>query len=191
MPPAIELFVFLGLTASGKSTLAQAFAAARGLACYNSDRLRKELAGVEVTRSCPEELNQGLYSPAFTRRTYAEMRARAEEELAAQRSVVLDGSYQSEPERELLQELARRHGAQIRFIRCFCSRAETKRRLALRAQDPAAVSDGRWEIYERQLAQAFEPAGWEANQLLALDTSAPVEELLITLDIELRRCRHV
>lgn len=187
MPAGNELFVFFGLTASGKSTLAAAFAARRGLAYYNSDRLRKELAGVAVTQSCPDGPDQGLYSPAFTRRTYDALLAKAELELTAHRSLVLDGSYQQKAERRLVQQLASRQGARVVFILCHCSAMETKRRLALRAQDPNAVSDGRWEIYERQLASWSPPAELSDQELVTIETSATVEELLTTLDLALRR----
>lgn len=187
MPAASELFVFFGLTASGKSTLAAAFAARRRLAYYNSDRLRKELAGVAPTHSCPDGLHQGLYSPEFTRRTYDALLAKAEQELRAQRSLVLDGSYQAAGERRLVRALACRFAARVVFIYCHCPAAETKRRLAQRAQDPTAVSDGRLEIYERQVATWLPPTELADHELLTIDTSASVEELLSTLDLALRR----
>lgn len=190
MPAGSELFVFFGLTASGKSTLAEAFAARRGIAYYNSDRLRKELAGLAATAACPDGLDQGLYAPEFTRRTYDALLRKAELELGGGRSLVLDGSYQSAAERQLVRELARRHGARVIFIRCYCPEEETARRLALRAEDPHAVSDGRWEVYQRQVAAARPPAELAASELFAIDTSASVEELLTTLEVELRRnCR--
>jgi predicted kinase len=73
------------------------------------------------------------------------------------------------------------------FISCSCSEAETKRRLAIRAEDPTAVSDGRWEVYQRQLASAASPTELGAHELVTIDTSAPVEELLAILEVELRR----
>ena len=42
------ILVFFGMTASGKSTLAQACADRYGAPYYNTDRIRKELAGLEA-----------------------------------------------------------------------------------------------------------------------------------------------
>ena len=41
-----RIFVFFGLIASGKSTLAEHFAKRYHLPYYNTDRVRKELAGI-------------------------------------------------------------------------------------------------------------------------------------------------
>ena len=173
-----ELVVFFGLIASGKSTLAENFAARENMEYWNTDRVRKELAGIEATRRRLEAPDQGIYSPAFTERTYAAMLARATDALNRGKGVVLDGSYSRRRDRDAVLACGRRGQAPVRFILCSCSDNEVKRRLAMRARDPLAVSDGRWEIYLRQ-KESFEPPDELApEQLLLLNTEKEPAVLL-------------
>ena len=173
-----DLLVFFGLIASGKSTLAEMFAESENMEYLNTDRVRKELAGIEATRRRPEDLGRGIYSPAFTERTYAAMLARAADSLGQGRGVVLDGSYSRRRDRSAVLACGRQEKAPVRFILCFCSDIEVKRRLAMRARDPLAVSDGRWEIYLRQKESFESPDELAPNQLLYLNTEADPAFLL-------------
>ncbi len=178
MPRPAELFVFMGLIASGKSTLAAAWARRIGARYFNSDRERKALAGLSPTAPRAESFQAGIYSPEFSRRTYERLYLMAQTELEAKRDVVLDGSYTAEDERRRLRDLTAAQGAVIRFILCRCPDNIVRERLELRAQDPEAVSDGRWEIYLRQKECFSLPAELEAHELITLDTNAPVTTLL-------------
>jgi len=142
--------VFFGMIASGKSTLAERFARSHDLLYLNTDRVRKELAGLAPTERRPDGIDQGIYTADFTRRTYAAMLARAAESLAAGRGVVLDGSYSRRQERDAVRECAARAGVPVSFILCTCDDETVAERLAQRARDQEAVSDGRWEIYQYQ-----------------------------------------
>ena len=172
----------MGLIASGKSTLAELFASACGLPCYNTDRVRKELAGLAANERRPDELGQGIYTPEFTAKTYQAMLDRARLDLqAGSEGVVLDGSYSRRADRKQVMQLAGEENADTLFILCTCRDSEVKRRLQLRAEDPTAVSDGRWDIFVRQ-KESFEfPDELRADQLLQLDTEAEPEQLLVML----------
>ncbi|WP_457573436.1 AAA family ATPase [Desulfolithobacter sp.] len=178
-----KIYVFFGLIASGKSTLARAWAEQHGFLYLNTDRVRKELAGLQPTERRPDGLGQGIYTPEFTRRTYDAMLARADEALRrGAGGVVLDGSYSNRGERDRVRELARRHGAELLFVLCYCSEEEVARRLALRARDPEAVSDGRWEIYLKQKEFFSMPGELAPGELLRLDTEADITTLLTRLE---------
>ncbi len=173
-----DLVVFFGLIASGKSTLAEMFAENENMEYLNTDRVRKELAGIAATRHRPEDFGQGIYSPEFTERTYAAMLARAADSLGQGRGVVLDGSYSRRRDRAAVLACGRHENVSVHFILCSCSDIEVKRRLAMRARDPLAVSDGRWEIYLQQ-KEGFEPPDELApEQLLHLNTEAEPDFLL-------------
>ena len=90
----------------------------------------------------------------------------------------MDGSYSREACRSEVRQLAERLGARPLFVLCSCAEEETKRRLELRAKDPNAVSDGRWEIFVRQRESFAQPDELPPELLLRLDTEAKVEELL-------------
>ncbi len=183
---APRIFVFFGMIASGKSTLGRAFADRHGFSYHNTDRVRKELAGISATTRCAEGVGEGIYSPAFTARTYQALLERAESDLESGRpGVVLDGSYGRRADRARVLELAARLGVDVVFILCTCSDAEVRRRLALRARDPEAVSDGRWEIYLAQKEHFEDPGELRPEQLVRIDTGAPPDELLERLEREL------
>ena len=72
-----EVFVFFGMIATGKSTIAQAWSWQEQLRCYNSDWVRKELAGVDPTSPHHELMEQGIYTKEFSIKTYATLHERA------------------------------------------------------------------------------------------------------------------
>jgi predicted kinase len=182
------IYIFFGLIASGKSTLAELFAAAHHFPYYNTDRVRKELAGLAANERRLDELGQGLYTPEFTEKTYQEMLERTEQDLQqGADGVVLDGSYSRRIDRRKVEDLADLKGVDVFFILCTCSDKEVKRRLDLRAKDPAAVSDGRWEIFVKQKEKFELPDELAPEQLLQLDTEAEPKQLLTLLE---RSCKN-
>lgn len=180
---AATIYVFFGLIATGKSTLAQAWAERHGMAYANSDVVRKELAGLAPTASQKEGVDQGIYTREFSRKTYDALLAHAEAAIRQGRGVILDASYQSREERGKVVALAQQLAVAVRFVLCDCRDDVKKTRLALRAQDPDAVSDGRWEIYLQQKARFEAPTELAAEQLVNLDTDLPIESALAQLDI--------
>jgi predicted kinase len=191
MPGGPEVWVFFGLIASGKSYLAEAWAARHGWLHLNSDRIRKELAGAAAASGRGETADQGIYTPEFSRRTYDELLTRAGAALTAGRSVLLDASYQSRAERDRVRSWAAGLGVVVNFVQCICPEEEVKRRLSLRAADPTAASDGRWEILQVQKSRFEPPAELAAAQLLTLTTDRPVGVLLAELDKIFEVTNHV
>ena len=179
------LYVFLGMIATGKSTLAMAWAKHKQLQYYNSDRVRKELAGIRPTESRRSTVDTGIYTGEFTQKTYQALLEKAETVLRQGDSVVLDASYQLERDRQDVRVLAKNLDSRVCFILCQCSEDEMKRRMSLREQDSAAVSDGRWEIYLKQKQRFEPPVELAASELLTIDTRAPLAKLLEELDKKL------
>ena len=188
--PAIELkkktsavlYVFFGMIATGKSTLASAWARHKHLQYYNSDLVRKELAGINPAKSQRDTIDTGIYTKEFSQKTYKALLGKAETQLQQGDSVILDASYQYASDRQNVRDLAKNLHCQVYFIFCQCSEIEMKLRMSKREQDPAAVSDGRWEIYLKQ-KQRFEPPDELADsELITIDTQAPLENLLEELE---------
>ncbi|MDK9706745.1 MAG: AAA family ATPase [Desulforhopalus sp.] len=186
-----RVVVFFGLVASGKSFVAKAWAHKHQFPYYNTDVVRKGLAGIRATDARPEARDEGIYSKAFSRLTYDALVDLALHDLAdpAVSWVVLDGSYHARAERDRVR--ARFDGlARVVFILCSCGEDVTKTRLAKRAADPAAVSDGRWEIYLQQKENFEEPEELPSWQLNRLDTNKEVDSLLTFLDCLLLQGRN-
>jgi len=177
-----RIYVFFGMVASGKSTLAQSFADRYDMPYYNTDRVRKELAGLTPTSRRPDGINRGIYTSAFSRHTYQVMQDRARKDLQeGQRGVVLDGSYHSRQERDKVRLMADDLGVNWVFIQCVCHDDEVRRRLAKRSRDPESVSDGRWEVYQSQKKTFESPDELPPAGLVVLHTEREVDVLLQSL----------
>lgn len=172
------VYVFFGMIATGKTVLSEAWATHKKLPCFNSDRVRKELAGITPAAKRREGVDTGIYTKEFSRKTYEAMLAKAAAELQAGKSVVLDASYQYANDRYEISMLAKDKGARVYFIFCQCPEAEMKRRMELREQDASAVSDGRWEIYRKQKERFEPPDEIPAANLVIINTNGPVTDLL-------------
>lgn len=172
------VYVFFGMIATGKSTLSQAWSRHKHLPCYNSDWVRKELAGIKPTDPRRESADSGIYTREFSQKTYTALLDKAKEKLNLGNSVIIDASYQYAHDRQEIRKLANELKCQVYFILCQCSEAEMKRRMKLREKDPAAVSDGRWEIYLKQKKRFEFPDELSNSELIILDTAAPIEKLL-------------
>lgn len=187
--PLPDLYIFFGLIATGKSTVAQAWAGRNNLAYYNSDVVRKELAGLSPQTPQRDASDQGIYTGEFTARTYAALLESAEKDISQGRGVVLDASYQRKTDRDQVRMLAQRLGVRLYCILCVCPEEEMKRRMSQRALDPLAVSDGRWEIYLKQKERFEAPDELGPDQLIILSTDLPVDAVLDQLSSRMKSIR--
>ena len=169
---APKLVLCGGLVGTGKSTIARYVAADAGMAVVSSDVVRKRLAGVPATERHFEAFGTGFYAPEFSQRTYGELLRLARQYLEEGHSVVLDASFGRRSEREVAAALARETGAEFWAVECVSTEQDIKNRLERRVRRGGGVSDGRWEIYQRQ-KPAFEPLSEVAeDHHVVADTSA-------------------
>ena len=183
MVAAGRVLVFFGMIATGKSYLAAAWARQHGCGYYNSDRVRKEIAGLVPESRQGAAVDQGIYSQDFSRKTYDQLLVLAEQDLGATPGacVVLDGSYQARCERQRVQErLAGK--ARVFFVQCICSEVVMRERMEQRQHDPQAVSDGRWEVYLQQKTRFEVPLEIGPEQLITINTHQTLDALLVVLD---------
>ena len=161
------LVVVCGLSGSGKSTLAAALATRTGFAHVNSDRTRKQLAGVAPTT----RPGAALYSPARSAQTYAAMYATAAAALASGRGAILDGTFQRRVDRDAARAVAAQAGVPVLFVECRATDAEIRRRLAARTARDDDASDADWAVYLRQRAR-YEAFGRdETDRIIVRDPS--------------------
>ncbi len=179
------IYVFFGMIATGKSTISQAWSWHKQLRCYNSDWVRKELAGMNPIESQRESVDSGIYTKDFSLKTYKTLLERAGARLKQGDSVIVDGSYQYADDRQDVRKLAKSLNCQIYFILCQCPEPEMKRRMDLREKDLTIVSDGRWEIYLKQKKRFEPPDELSTSELVIIDTQASLEELLEELEEKL------
>lgn len=173
-----RLIIIFGLIASGKTTLAKALGHSQGWAVYHSDAVRKALVGIPPTQRVEVPYGQGMYAPDISGQTYQEMFRQAGEHLGTGTSVILEGSFMRAADRRQAMDLAQHHQAEVFFILCTCSAEETLRRLARRAVNSQAISNGRQEILMSQQSR-FEPiTDLQEVPVLILDTDRPLEAIV-------------
>jgi uncharacterized protein len=172
-PDAPVVLVVGGLVGTGKSTLAEALARARGTPVVSSDHTRKHLGGVAPERRAPA----ALYAPAFSQRTHREMLRRAEQVLLAGRDVVLDATFRSVDERRGARELAAAHGARFLFLEATCDGATLRDRLAARA-NARSESDADQAVLDRIRGEFTPVTELPEAEHLIVDTRAPVDAVV-------------
>ena len=172
------LLITCGLMGTGKSTIAQALSEALGWPRLSSDALRKELASLSPREHRYEKFQQGLYSPAFSRKTYEALFERARNILDRGFSLIIDASFKKQRDRREAWLLAHQAGADFLLIECQVPEGEAQRRLALRLSDPNEPSDGRWELFgaQREVFEKVEEIGPDFH--LTLRTEGSVEDCL-------------
>src|SRR5262249_419298 len=106
--PRSSLLVVCGRVGTGKSTVAQLLSDHSGFTVFNSDVVRKRLAGLLPTARAGADYQGGIYTADFTRRTYATLLIHAEEKLRAGRGVIVDATCKQREDRQAFLELANR-----------------------------------------------------------------------------------
>jgi aminoglycoside phosphotransferase family enzyme/predicted kinase len=139
-----------GLPGSGKTTLARALAERAGFTVIRTDLVRKELAARAGEPPVAPGFEQGIYSPEWTDRTYAECLRRAETLGFEGRRVVIDASFRDEPKRQLFLNAAIRWGLPVILLLCRAEPDLIRDRLAARRDD---ASDADWAIYQKTTAR--------------------------------------
>ena len=170
------LFITCGTTGCGKSSLAQQVGFELGIQIFNSDSIRKQLAGLTPETPVLAQYRQGLYAEGMNRVTYQELLRLAEGELAAGRSVLIDAGFRSAAERAACRRLASSYSAELVILLVTCNAEEQARRLSARSADGHSISDGRLELLEQQERDFEYPCPAE-GRLITISTAAPPQEL--------------
>lgn len=172
------LLVLCGLMGTGKSTIARSLSESLGWELLRSDALRKELAQISPSEHRYEKFHQGIYSLDFSLKVYRAIFRRASDFLHSGRSVILDGSFKKERDRQEALAVAWKGNADFLLIECQCAEGEIQRRMTLRAKEDSDPSDGRWEIFEEQKKEYEKVVGIPPALYLPLNTELPPEECL-------------
>ena len=162
-----RLVIVGGRPGAGKSTVAGRLADELGGVLVQSDRIRKEMAGISPETSAAAGWQEGIYSTAGTEHTYREMLRRAELLLARGETVVLDASWRRAAHREQARVVAA--GTSSRMVELLCrvpdELADTRIRRRARTSH---LSDATAEIAATMVRKS-DP--WPEAEIV--DTTAP------------------
>ena len=163
------------------------------------------LSDVDPARPQPDAFGQGLYSQAWTARTYRALLSEASGALADGRSVLLDASFLRRADRLAAARLAAAHGASLYFVECVCPPGVALKRLAQRwkqrtegskqlSEEALRASDGRPELYDAQSAvweawdSGAEPHTQHLEMTTTLSLAVNVEQVLDALQMPRFAC---
>jgi predicted kinase len=140
-----------------------------GAVLLRSDRVRKELAGLDPRRSAAAPFGTGLYASEVTSHTYDALLEHATVLLAAGETVVLDATWSTVDARENARRAAAGVCSRAVELRCTAPPDVVADRVAARpgTGDP---SDADGEV-ARRLAAAYAP--WP--EAVPIDTCEPLE----------------
>jgi aminoglycoside phosphotransferase family enzyme/predicted kinase len=167
------LWIFCGLPATGKSTLAREVAEALELPLFRSDAVRKERLGLAAQQEMVAPFGKGIYRPEISALVYGQLLALAQEQLKSGHSVVLDATYARRRWRQEARQLAEDVDVNLLYVECYCSEATMHQRLAQRQVAPS-VSDARPEHLSDFLDRFEALAEVSEDSLVRVDTDKPV-----------------
>jgi uncharacterized protein len=169
-------WIFFGLPAGGKSTLADQAADALRIPVFRSDTIRKK----DGLQSGPEVVayNAGQYRFPLRNRVYGRLLALAQETLDKGQSVILDATFSRARWRQAARQLASDKDVNLIFVECGCSMESLVSRLKAR-ENVSGESDARLDHLPDLIAD-FEPFGPEdPNTHVKADTERPLNLLLV------------
>ncbi|WP_284013063.1 AAA family ATPase [Halobaculum litoreum] len=158
MSDTARLVVVCGLPGAGKTTVAEAAAERLGATLVRTDVVRKELVA------------EPTYSSRESQRTYDEVFRRAATRLAAEDSVVLDGTFRRAARRDRARTVAVDAGVPFTLLRVTCDEATAKARIRAREDDE---SDADVAVYDL-LCEEFEPV----DDPIVVDNSGDLDATL-------------
>lgn len=159
-----------GLPGVGKSSLAGALATAGGFTWIRADVVRKALAGREALERGEDQVDGGIYSPRWNRRTYDACAEAARAAILDGGRAIVDATFRRKSERRRFYQLAVELGVECRVILCEADETVVRERLEARQDDP---SDANWAIYQHAREQFELPD--EREPVDRLDTSGAIE----------------
>ena len=139
-----------------------------------SDAVRKQLAGLEADAPASAGPGEGIYSAAWTERTYAVCLERARARLLEGERVVVDANFKFDAQRRPFVELARALGVPLRILVCKADDKAVRKRLSLRSGD---ASDADVGVYLRARSEWQPLAPAHAALADEVDTTGPREEV--------------
>ncbi|MGX4770405.1 bifunctional aminoglycoside phosphotransferase/ATP-binding protein [Bradyrhizobium guangdongense] len=156
-PPAPRLIAVGGLSGTGKTVLAAALAPTvapqPGAVVLRSDVIRKQMFGVADT----DRLPPSAYTPELAERVYATLAERAHHVLAQGHSVIIDGVFARDVEREAIAALARDCNVPLTGLFLVADLATRQARIGSRRGD---ASDATQEVAALQERYKIGHVGW-------------------------------
>lgn len=168
--PERFLIVTRGYSGSGKSHAALHLSETLGAIRIRSDVERKRLFGLGPKESSRGALDQGIYTPEATERTYQHLTNLTRQILQAGQAAIVDSAALRQKEREQLMNVAEENGVPVMILDCDAPEQVLRERLKRRTAGGNSVSEADESVLEKQLQVAEPLSDQEKRQALRIDT---------------------
>jgi uncharacterized protein len=145
------LFIMHGVSGSGKSCMSENLGSQLGAVRIRSDIERKRLGGI-ATSFDTGGLDQGLYTPALSHRTYARLLECAENCLEGGFDTIVDAAFLHSADRRLFADLPAAGAFHFVILACEADLTVLSQRIEQRAQERVDASDADLMVLHEQLA---------------------------------------
>jgi len=171
--------VFMGLSGSGKSTIARHFA--RDSIILRSDEIRKETSGINTDQHAYGDVGEGIYNPELTRQIYCTLLEKAISNAREGRKVIVDATYLKSNQRKHFHDTCISRGLNPFFVHCFASEDTLRDRIRKRVAEGSDISDAHLGVLEHQLKHLEEPDELPSFRVLRINTEDAIDNIVNAL----------
>jgi aminoglycoside phosphotransferase family enzyme/predicted kinase len=168
-----SMLLTCGFSGSGKTWLSRALATELRALHLRSDIERKRLAGLGPLDDSRSPLDEGIYTPEYTSRTYERLLDCAEDILSGGDDVIIDAAFLKREERNRMLALANRLGVRAVILHCVAPMRVLRDRVNSRSQAGTDASEAGVATLLRQPEFWDDLGEAEFARTITVDTSAP------------------
>ncbi|MDP2266296.1 MAG: AAA family ATPase, partial [Thiobacillus sp.] len=147
----LRLDITHGLSGSGKTTITRTLMQIPGAIRLRSDVERKRLAGLDALAQSNSGVGQSLYAADATRHTYAHLAQLAGGLLDAGWPVIVDATFSTRWQRDLLREQAQLHGVPFHILDFQVPVATLRERIVKRKLSGRDASEASLDVLQHQI----------------------------------------
>jgi hypothetical protein len=171
--------VFMGLSGSGKSTIARGFSPKSII--LRSDKIRKEVSGINTEQHLYGTVGEGIYNLELTRQLYCTLVDKAVTNAREGRKVIVDATYLKANQRKHFYDACIAHGMNPFFVHCFASEDTLRERIRKRMAEGTDISDAHIGVLEHQLKHLEEPDELPSFRVLRINTEDAIDNIINAL----------
>jgi hypothetical protein len=171
--------VFMGLSGSGKSTIARDFSS--DAVILRSDEIRKEASGVVKDEHRYGAVGEGIYAPELTQQIYCSLLNKTLGYVREGRKVIVDATYLKTSQRTHFYNSSIENGLNPFFVHCFASENILRDRIRKRMHGGQDISDADLNVLEHQLQHLEEPDELPSFRVLRINTEDAIDNIVNAL----------
>lgn len=175
-PPGPGIVITHGLSGCGKTTLSQALLEISGAVRIRTDVERKRALRFESAKGVKQDVDEGLYSPQATEKTYDVVLGLTRAAATAGYLTIVDGAFLKRWQRDMFRRLAAELHMPFAIVTFAASEATLRTRVEQRQRVGVDASDANLTVLQHQLRSREPLATEEAADVCVYDAEVPLAE---------------